>query len=202
MASRKKSTKTQGAKAPGDAAAPAMVGIETVRDFNRRLNLEGRYDEMLADAKAEVARAKAAGRPISFDDARNLVAEKYGAKCVMPKGAAKGYPEADLPYLETLDWVCQALGKMRERLPVTRLDAPGPKAWALYEWAKTDDRTQKEFFAMWTTACKRSEEAKQEGRAEVKRQDAELEAMLDEIEEDSAAMLKDLRGEDGTIDAG
>ena len=65
---------------------------------------------------------------------------------------------------------------------VRRLDAPGAKCWALYQWARTDAKTRREFFGVWATANKRSTEQDGEAMAEeVRRQTSEMEAMLAEL---------------------
>ena len=64
---------------------------------------------------------------------------------------------------------------------MSRLQAPGPKSWAMFTWASTDTKSRKEFFSLWAAASKKASSDDTGEGAEVARQAGELRAMLDEL---------------------
>lgn len=167
------------------------VGMETTRQFNSRLHHEGRWDEYEAEARDLMA-----SEGIRMPEARERLAAKYGAKFgVLPMSAAEGFRDEDGSYLETMDWVARALGWAKEGRPVSRLDAPGPKTWAMFQWAGGDDKSQDKFWAMYTQAHNKSQAAEtSEGDVETERSVGELEAMLREVNVEAAEISEAARG--------
>jgi len=119
-------------------------------------------------------------------------AEEEGSVSVEPFE----FESEDGSYLETMEWVCGALGRADGGERVVAMDAPGPKAWALFQWASTDSRTRKEFFGLWSQANRRQAEEEGASLAESRKQEAELESMLDEIAAETSEMMREIRGED------
>jgi hypothetical protein len=90
--------------------------------------------------------------------------------------------DEDGNFLDVLNWACQALGWLEEGRPVLRSDAPGPKAWALFQWAQTDTKSRKEFFTLWASASKKASGEDTGEAVEVARQEGELMSMLQELQ--------------------
>lgn len=161
----------------GDVAPEQVERTETLRQFTQRMHREGLFDDWI-----ERQRKLMDEEGISREEARDRLAPEYGA----PRGIRKpGNPERirdeDGNYVETMNWVAAALGQSKEGRPVKRQDAPGPRAWALFQWANQDDKAQDKFWSMWSTCNKKAVDDTAGLLTELQATEGELLAMLEEV---------------------
>jgi hypothetical protein len=192
---------------------------ETVREFNRRLNAERRFEQYKHALMARVASGEFTSLPkarvveclnwpplvsddSALDDETDFdLADPEDAPLSAPvkTGVDLDRPEslpptvATLPkfdftdspeeedYWATLDWVASSLGEVDAGKPMGDLDPPGPRAWGLFVRAREN---AKEFWAMWSAAGRKKEEADTDAEMdpETKLQTHEIDEMIAEMD--------------------
>jgi hypothetical protein len=184
---------------------------ESKAEITRRLDREGIGDEARAFREEVRSKLRAEGksRKESSELAWEALAERFPlpprpvSTAVLPvippfKAESKtvtvdlppvgDLPNADGTWLEQMDWVTGALGRVGEGRSVSRLDCPGPATWGLFLWAQSDEKV---FRNIWAHANKKQSDGDgRDASAEVIKSVAEMEAMLDEIDAQVTAELR------------
>jgi hypothetical protein len=157
------------------------TGVETLRQFTQRLHREGLFEEW-----QERTRSLMDSDGLTLAEARDRLASEFGAPHgILKTGHSQEVRNEDGNYIETLNWVAGSLGWLKEGRPVSRLDAPGSKAWGLFQWASQDEKSQDKFWAMWSACNKRAVDDTAGVLTDLQATEAELLAMLEEVRAES-----------------
>lgn len=181
--------------------------MESIKELNRRLWREGRFEEFAArveqirvelgcSRKEAKSRALPEFPPLKPDGDKAAKGRRgrEGAKgevrsesstpsppLLPPEAEDVFAPDEGKNFLEILEWVIQAIGLSAVGRPPLPSECPGARAWAIFEWAK---RYRKDFFSLWAAENRRRAAATaedEEQRKSSRRTISEIQSMLEDL---------------------
>jgi hypothetical protein len=187
----------------GKSSDEVLANGETVRAFNARLRAEGRTDLWRSWSRnlskrrgVTVAEIRREYHNLWDPGKQPTWGAPFDSGAEMPEVPAAGN---DGSMWTSLEWVCEAFALIKSGTKPAALQPPGPRAFALYDWAVDNKEA---FWKLYTSEAKKR--TGKEGGEGIDERSAlqidECEELLTEMAAESRRMLDELQGKGPKIE--